>query len=338
MTDIMRIVPKAKEDGLYLLAYLMTPTGQALIRRGRTGTTVDHLAPGDVLSIPVVWPGKDDRTRYAAQMRRVQQLLDRAREALRTAEEKLHANAGLRFEALKAKYYSSQGARVFTYTARELGLRLDSAYYDPLVFAARSAVEKAGSCRLDEAAGLRQLGRYKRYYVPKGHGRPILSGSHLTQLHPVNLQYISDRSFRAPESFALMRGWSLFTCDGRAEESLGATACVSSLWDGWTASNHVMRVIPRSGFRPGYLYLALRSPFVQIQLKSRATGNVVDALDVPTVSDVLLPALNREQRDDLGKEAEHAWEKVAAALRLEEQTVNELEKLIVDSYESNRSS
>ena len=102
------------------------------------------------------------------------------------------------------------------------------------------------------------------------------------------------------------------------------------------ASNHVMRVIPRSDYRPGYIYLALRSPFVQIQLKSRATGNVVDALDIPTVSDVLLPALNREQRDELGKEAEKAWEQVAEALRLEEQTVTELEKLIVDSYESHR--
>ena len=59
---------------------------------------------------------------------------------------------------------------------------------------------------------------------------------------------------------------------------------------------------------------------------------------MPTVSDVLLPALNLEQRDELGKEVEKAWEKVAEALRLEEQTVNELEKLIIDSYESNRSS
>jgi type I restriction enzyme S subunit len=94
-----------------------------------------------------------------------------------------------------------------------------------------------------------------------------------------------------PESFALKKGWTVFTCDGRAEESLGATAFGSSLWDGWTASNHVMRVLPRSGYNLGFLYLALRSPFVQIQLKARATGNVVDALDVPTISDVLLPAL-----------------------------------------------
>jgi len=154
----------------------------------------------------------------------------------------------------------------------------------------------------------------------------------------VNLQYISDRSFRIPETFILKKGWTVFTCDGRAEESLGATAYISSLWDRWMASNHVMRVIPRSGFRPGYLYLALRSPFVQIQIKSRATGNVVDALDVPTVSAVLLPVLQKKQRDELGMEAEKAWEKVADALRLEEQTVTALEKLIVDSYESNRSS
>jgi len=57
MTDIMRIVPKSKIDGFYLLAYLLTETGQALVRKGRTGTTVDHLAPADVLSIPLIWLG-----------------------------------------------------------------------------------------------------------------------------------------------------------------------------------------------------------------------------------------------------------------------------------------
>jgi hypothetical protein len=103
------------------------------------------------------------------------------------------------------------------------------------------------------------------------------------------------------------------------------------------ASNHVMRAIPREEFRPGYLYLALRSPFVQVQLKTRATGNVVDALDVPTIADVLLPALDRNKRDALGKDVESAWEKVAEALRLEEAAVSALEKLIVDSYESNLS-
>ena len=338
MTDIMRIVPKTREDGFFLLAYLRTPTGQALIRRGRTGTTVDHLAPGDVLSIPVVAVGRQERAYYVRRMRRVQNLLDAAREALVNAERRLHEYAGLDLDTLKPKYYSSDGARVFTSWVRELGLRLDSAFYDPLVSAARLAVQKSGPCRLDKAAELRQLGRYKRYYVQRGHGRPILSGSHLTQLHPVNLQYISDRSFRAPESFMLKKGWTLFTCDGRAEESLGSTAYVSSLWNDWMASNHVMRVIPLSGYRAGYVYLALRSPFVQIQLKSRATGNVVDALDVPTVSDVLLPALNQEKRDELGMVVEEAWEDVADALRLEEQTVKQLDKLIVDSYESNRRS
>jgi len=337
MTDIMRIVPRADEEGFFLLAYLMTPTGQALLRRGRTGTTVDHLAPKDVLDIPIVWPRKPERTRYAADMQEVQELLDSAREALCEAEEKLHEYAGLRVDTLEPDYYSSAGAKVFTRSAGELCLRLDAAFYDPLVSEARLCLEKAGACRLDEAARLRQLGRYKRYYVSEGHGRPILSGSHLTQLHPVHLQYISDRSFRDPESFTLQRGWTVFTCDGRAEESLGSTAFVSSLWDGWMASNHVMRVIPRPGYRPGYLYLALRSPFVQLQLKSRATGNVVDALDTPTVGEVLLPSLEREQRDELGREAEQAWEKVASALRLEEQTVASLEARIVSSYESSQS-
>jgi hypothetical protein len=336
MTDIMRIVPSADQDAFFLLAYLTTPTGQALIRRGRTGTTVDHLSPQDVLSIPVVWPGEIERARYAKPMQKAQELLDGAREQIDAAAAKLHRGARLSFEGLKADYFPSQPPRAFTYKASALAMRLDAAYYDPLVAAARSALKASGSWRLADAARLVQLGRYKRYYVQKGHGRPILSGSHLTQLHPVNLQYISDRSFRDPGSFVLKKGWTIFTCDGRAEESLGATAYVSSLWDGWMASNHVMRAIPGPSCPPGYLYLAFRSPFVQVQLKARATGSVVDALDVPTVADVLLPALRKGLRDELGEQVEEAWERVAEAVRIEERTAEQLERFIVESYESNR--
>jgi hypothetical protein len=45
----------------------------------------------------------------------------------------------------------------------------------------------------------------------------------------------------------------------RAEEGLGSPAFVSSLWNGWMASNHVMRAIAKPHVQPGFLYLALRS-------------------------------------------------------------------------------
>jgi hypothetical protein len=228
---------------------------------------------------------------------------------------------------------ASTEVKGFGIKSRDLTLRLDAAYYEPDLRVARNAVKRAGARRLDDVAELRLLGRYKRYYVSREFGTPILSGRHLLQLRQVNLQSISDRSFKSPESFIIRRGWSLFTCDGRSEEQLGTAAYVHAGWDEWMASNHVMRAIPQADVEPGYLYLALRSPYVQRQLKARATGSVIDALEPDTIADVLLPWLSPKEEKRLGSAAAEAWDNIASAQELEQETVAEFEKAIVAGYE-----
>jgi hypothetical protein len=66
----------------------------------------------------------------------------------------------------------------------------------------------------------------------------------MLQLRPVNLRRISDRSFRDPSEFVVNVGTTIFTCDSRSEEALGEPAYVMPTWDGWMASEHVMRVEP----------------------------------------------------------------------------------------------
>lgn len=333
MTDIMRIRPKTREDGFFLLAFLSTPTGQALIRRGRTGTNVDHVAPGDVLAIPVVWPRKGVRGSIANEMRKSQDKLERSRQQLDALEVELHERAGLPVLPEPARYISGLEAKAFSMKRSDLALRLDAAFYDPAALSCRRAVEDTGARPLADMAHLILLGRYKRYYVDPQHGHPILSGRQILQLRPVNLQWISDRSFDNPDAFLLRRGMSLLTCDGRAEEALASPAYVSSLWNGWMASNHVMRAEPKNGVHPGYLYLALRSPYVQRQLKTRATGSVVDALDPDIVGDVLLPVLDRRTESQLAKKAEDAWEHIADSFRIADRAVARMESLIVRGYE-----
>jgi len=328
MSDIMRILPRDRDEGLYLLVYLMTPTGQALIRRGRTGTNVDHLAPSDVLSVPIVWPSQDTRAKYAKAMAEAQERLDGARETLTNLERRLHAECGLDPEPPKGEYLPSTGPRAFGLRSSLIGSRLDAEFYNAQAMACRDELSKTAHCRLSEAAELHLLGRYKRYYVDAEYGRPILSGTQLLQLFPVNLRHISTRSFNNAEEFVIRRGWTVFTCDGRAEEGLASPAFVSSLWDGWMASNHIMRAVPLQHIQPGFLYLSLRSPYVQAQLKSRATGSVIDALDVETVADVLLPLGTQHLRTEIGSLAEAAWEQIADAVRQIQRSVASLERQI----------
>ena len=103
MTDILRIVPRDKSVGFYLLAYLLTPTGQALVRRGRTGTTVDHLAPDDVLGMPVVQLPETMKKRVVDAIRTAEERLDGARLRLDQLELELHNLIGLKLPPPKGK-------------------------------------------------------------------------------------------------------------------------------------------------------------------------------------------------------------------------------------------
>ena len=148
MTDIMRITPRSGDVGMFLLAYLMTDTGQALIRRGRTGTTVDHLSPDDVMEIPVAWV--DDATRRASgeTLGKAEMLLDQARLDLDKIQTELHWRLGLPLPLALGQYRSATGAKVFELSATSLGSRIDSAYYDPTVARAKKLVLETGGTGL----------------------------------------------------------------------------------------------------------------------------------------------------------------------------------------------
>lgn len=329
MTDIMRIVPKSEDTGFYLLAYLLTPTAQALIQRGRSGTTVDHLAPEDILNIDVPWFNDEQvRSEIVDGMRHAEQLLDEARRGLDEATHKLHTQARLPMKPPDGEYLSRECGDAFSHSSGELGLRIDAASHDPGVLLCAETVTKVGGINLSSAAQLKTLERYVRYYVEPPNGRPVLSGRQMLQLRPVNLRRISDRSFKDPSKFVLKAGSTIFTCDGRSEEALGTPAYVLPIWDGWMASEHVMRVEPTQELGHGYLYLTLTSPWVQKQLKARATGSVIDALEPEEIANIIIPLLPEAQRLTLDKEVERCWLLISNAVSLSSKIAQRFEAMM----------
>jgi hypothetical protein len=189
-------------------------------------------------------------------------------------------------------------------------------------------LRKAGGVELGQAAVLKTLQRYVRFYVEPPNGRPVLSGRQMLQLRPVNLRRISDRSFKKPEDFVVKAGSTIFTCDGRSEEALGEPAYVMPVWDGWMASEHVMRVEPRPEAGSGYLYLALTSAWVQRQLKARATGSVIDALEPEEIEGVIIPWLPEAERLALNQEAERCWKLISDSISLTEHVTAKFESIL----------
>jgi hypothetical protein len=326
MTDVMRIVPTSPADGFYLLAYLLTSTAQMLIQRGRSGTTVDHLAPDDVLNLEVPWIESESwRESVIADVRKAEGMLDEGRSGLDQATAAFHAQLNLELEPPRGNYLSTDCGETFAVSSSKLGMRLDAASHDPTASLCSARISEVGGIELGQVADLNTLERYIRYYVEPPFGRPVLSGRQMLQLRPVNLRRISDRSFADPKRFALRAGSTVFTCDGRSEEALGEPAYVIPAWDGWLASEHVMRVEPRPEIGHGYLYLALSSPWVQRQLKARATGSVIDALEPEEIEGIVIPLMPDPERRALDHEAKRCWGLISDSVVLTEKTARRFE-------------
>ena len=104
-------------------------------------------------------------------------------------------------------------------------------------------------------------------------------------------------------------GMTIMAADGRAQGGQGSAALVTNERDGWLASEHVMRLTPRPGVRPGLVLLALAAAQSKVQINALSFGSVIDELNAPDVEGVIVPPI----AEDLVPEAEEAWAEFAAA-------------------------
>jgi type I restriction enzyme S subunit len=189
-------------------------------------------------------------------------------------------------------------------------LRLDASFYNPRVLAAVAALDRSDM-------EIRPLGevaervfippRFKRIYVDADHGVPFLQGSHVLQLQLTDLKYLSIKAHKDLQRWIIRSGWVLVTCSG----TVGRVTVAPSHWDGWAASQHILRVIPKEGGScpAGYLATYLASPFGQVQLTAQIYGAVVDELTEEQARSVRVPVpRTRAQRLKIKKIDELAGE------------------------------
>ena len=102
---------------------------------------------------------------------------------------------------------------------------------------------------------------------------------------PADLKYLS-RSSRKLEQWIVRSGWLLVTCSG----TIGRAVVCPPEWDGWAASQHILRINPYEKKCPvGYLCSSLSSPFGQTQLTANIYGAVVDELTEEQAGGILVP-------------------------------------------------
>ena len=145
------------------------------------------------------------------------------------------------------------------FITRSDDIRLDAGRYNPRLIATIHTLRESG-LRLERLAAITKKvfipPRFKRVYVEAEHGVPFLQGSHVVHFQPADLKYLSRSSHRL-EQWIVRSGWLLVTCSG----TIGRTMVCPPEWDGWAASQHILRIVPNEKKCPaGYLCAFLSSP------------------------------------------------------------------------------
>ena len=123
-SDMLRIEIDDEKLRFYLLTFLKTEIGQNLLKRGKTGSVIDHLSPSHVESLDVPLLSDDKIYRISELMKTAFSLREQARLVL-SKEISEFSDSLPSYQRLKPL---KNGWEI---TALDLFDRLDAAYYDP---------------------------------------------------------------------------------------------------------------------------------------------------------------------------------------------------------------
>jgi len=222
---------------------------------------------------------------------------------------------------------------------RSGSLRLDASYYNRDVIEAIAALKRSDM-------GVKPLGelaervfippRFKRIYVEESHGIPFLQGSHIVHFDPADIKYLSRTAHARLDRWIIHSGWILITCSG----TVGRVTMAPTHWDGWAASQHILRVVPKDDRTcpPGYLATFLASPLGHVQLTAQIYGAVVDELTEEQAKSVLVPvAVTTPQQQavqQVNELALRSMEERSAAVNSTHRAMADLIAILPERHES----
>jgi type I restriction enzyme S subunit len=339
--DAIRVTATKVPSG-YLYAYLTSWIGQSLLSKDQYGSAIKHLEPHHVASVPVPLLPEGIQQKLHEQIIEAYMLRDAANALLDDAEAMLYSEVGLpAFDETMVPYLSStsepvgvpmQQLRAFTTKASELSERLDASYHVPI---ARYIVELLRGANYKPiplaqmVEGIVIPPRFKRIYISAEHGVPFLRPSHLPQMRPYDLGYISKKTDVLDE-LLLNQGDVLLTTDG----TVGRVSLVSKRIAGWAGSNNIARITIGPGtHRNGYLAAFLRSPYGYYQVTKEIYGGVIDHIEVPHIAGVWVPDAPLEIQEEIGRRVVEAYEKKDLAGAIEQAAIRQIESLLTKPIE-----
>ncbi len=341
--DLARLIPNQSPLAGYLYAFLASWMGQALLSKDQYGSAIKHLETHHIAGIPIPLLPETEQRAIHDKILRAYELRDEANELLDEANQRLHQELGLPlFDERLVPYLPSPAdqptntpdlphPRAFEIQASALDDRFDASYHVPVARTVVALLNKGiyPARQLGQLAGdILIPPRFKRIYVSKEHGVPFLQGSHLPQMRPYDLKYLSRTKTHNLDRWVIHKEWVLVTCSG----TIGRVGLVSSAQDQWAASQHLLRIIPdKQKGHPGYIAAFLMTPYGQHQLMAKIYGGVVDELTEADTASIWIPDAPLNIQAAIGELVIAAFEKKDQASAIEEAAIAEIEAILSQS-------
>ena len=221
----------------------------------------------------------------------------------------------------------------YSVSSSEVIDRLDGSYYVPIVKAIEQHISKTakevvkvGDSQISESVIL--PGRFKRVYVEEDSGVPFIGGKQIFELDPNNKKYLSltQHGDRIKDELTLRENMILITCSG----TIGKVVIVPEHWNGWTANQHIIRVVPPSDGIAGYLYAWLSSDYAYPLITRYVHGAVIDEINDEQVAEISIPLLpDRKMQWKINDMVLEANRKRTEAYNLEQEALRVLDEKVI---------
>ena len=321
----------------YVYTFLKSKEGRVLVKSNMFGAVISQLEPEHLNHIPIPNPPPilkqeiHDLIEESFRLRdESNELMDAAQMLLKTA---LQLPTIEILQEQSEQFDKTASVLNYSVSSSEVIDRLDGSYYVPIVKSieqhiARTAREvvKVGDSQISKAVIL--PGRFKRVYVEEDSGVPFIGGKQIFELDPNNKKYLSltQHGDRIKNELTLRENMILITCSG----TIGKVAMVPKHWDGWTANQHILRVVPPNDDIAGYLYAWLSSDYAYPLITRYVHGAVIDEINDWQVSDIAVPLLRDENlQRKINDTVLAANQKRTEAYNLEQKALRVLDEKVI---------
>lgn len=331
--DIIRIELNNDGEAGFIYSFLKTFVGQQILKHNKYGSVIKHIEPEHLEEILIPNANKSLKMEIGEKIRKALQKRDDAVSLFEKSRLLVNKTLGAdSVEKIKKEVESTHSnAIIFAKKSSELKDRFDAFYHNPIYNQIESELQNSDFplTTLGDARVSKQIilpGRFKRTYVDKDHGIPFLSGGDIMQFVSIDPKFLSHNIHkkRIEKELKLKESSILVTCSG----TIGNVVLTPKHFEGWTANQHIIRIIPSESINPGYLYAYLSGIFGNNLIKHWAYGAVVQEIDNKQVSMVKIPIVPKDVEKEIGDTALEGARRWTEAYLLEHEVISKMENLI----------